>query len=128
MGKTVLIVEDNNCLRTLLGAYLSKSFTVVTATNGLDAMSRLSMGFVPDVIVTDSEMPELNGSELLDNLRVSGIFRHIPVVVVSGSGSPDEERYFRQRGANAYMRKPFNPVMLANVLTQQVNAPVAAYA
>ncbi len=119
MNKKVLIVEDHDSLRYIIGAFLSKNFEVVGARNGLEAMSWLSKGVMPDVIVSDSCMPELDGATFLSNLRCSGLFSKIPVVIISGADSEDEQR-FQQLGISAYFRKPFNPVHLQDQLIQIV--------
>lgn len=118
MNRKILLVEDHDSLRHVIGAFLSKHFDVTGAKNGLQAMSHLSQGLVPDVIVTDAVMPGLNGFQLLANLRCSGIYADIPVIVISGSCNDEEEKHFRQLGAHAYFRKPFNPIQLREHLIQ----------
>jgi CheY-like chemotaxis protein len=125
MNKKVLLVEDHDSLRQLMGSYLSKSFDVVSAKNGLEAMGLLSKGVRPDIIITDARMPELNGAQLLSNLRCSGMYASIPVVVISGCEGDDEERRFKQLGVSAFFRKPFNPVNLKDRLRQIVQANVS---
>jgi CheY-like chemotaxis protein len=118
MNRKVLIVEDHDSLRLLMGSFLSKSFDVVSAKNGLEAMGWLSKGELPDVIITDLRMPELNGNQFLSNLKCSGMFRDIPVVVISASENEDDERRYRALGARDFIRKPFNPVTLKERLVQ----------
>ncbi|MCB0527464.1 MAG: response regulator [Saprospiraceae bacterium] len=118
MKRKILIVEDHDSLRYLMGAFLSRQFEVVGAKNGLDAMSWLGKGQLPDVIVTDMSMPALNGAELLDNLRCSGLYADIPVVVISGREDDEEEKRIKQLGARAYLRKPFSPTELQDRLLQ----------
>lgn len=118
MNRKILLVEDHDSLRQVIGAFLSKSFEVTGAKNGLEAMSCLSQGFMPDVIVTDAMMPGLNGFQLLANLRCSGLFANIPVIVISGSCNDEEELRFIQLGVKDYFRKPFNPVHLQDRLIQ----------
>ena len=120
MNRKILLVEDHDSLRYLMGAFLSRQFEVVGAKDGLDAMSWLSKGVLPDVIVTDVGMPGLGGADLLTNLRCSGLYADIPVVVISGDGNESEEQRLRQLGACDYIRKPFSPVMLQDRLKQIV--------
>ncbi len=121
MNRIILLVEDHDSLRYLMGAFLSRQFEVVGAKNGLDAMIWLGKGVIPDVIVTDVNMPGLSGAELLVNLRCSGIYSNIPVVVVSGSSNEEEEVHVRQLGACDYIRKPFSPTTLQDRLKQIVD-------
>ncbi len=116
MNRRILLVEDHDSLRQVIGAFLSKQFQVTGAKNGLDAMGQLSQGLMPDVIVTDALMPGLNGMQFLANLQCSGIYANIPVVVISGSGNDDDEQRFKQLGVHEYFRKPFNPVQLQDSL------------
>ncbi len=116
MSKKVLLIEDHDSLRHVMGAFLSKSYQVVSAKNGLEAMSWLSRGERPDVIVTDVQMPELTGKELLSSIRNSGMMRHIPVVVVSGSCEEQELAEIRRLGASEILPKPFNPMSLRSAI------------
>lgn len=118
MSRSLLLVEDHDGLRRIIGSYLSENFDVVGAKNGLEAMSWLSKGMMPDVIVTDSSMPEIDGAALLSNLRCSGLWADIPVIVL-GSGNADaadEERQFKRLGAEEYFAKPFSPARLQDKL------------
>lgn len=118
MNKKVLIVEDHDSLRYVIGAFLSKNFEVVGARNGLEAMGYLSRGVMPDVIVSDACMPELDGASFLSNIRCSGLFSKIPVVIISGSDNGEDEQQFQKLGISAYIRKPFNPIHLQDRLIQ----------
>ena len=129
MNKRILLVEDHDSLRLLVGSFLSKSFEVVSTKNGLEAMGWLSKGVRPDIIITDARMPELNGTQMLSNLRVSGMYRDIPVVVISGSENEEDERRFKQLGVRDFFHKPFNPVNLRDRVSQIIqNAPVLSAA
>lgn len=116
MSGKILLVEDHDGLRHLMGNILSKSYEVVSAKNGLEALGWLSKGITPDAIVTDAEMPEFSGFQLLSNLKCSGMYHHIPVIVVSGSEAPEDEIKYMEKGAVSFLRKPFNPMELQNSL------------
>ena len=104
--KQILIIEDHDSIRLLLGKYLSKSYRVATRRDGLDAMSWLSRGNLPDLILLDRELPRINGLEFLINLRSSGLFRHIPVLLVTGEENPQQLRPFKRLGISGYIPKP----------------------
>jgi CheY-like chemotaxis protein len=114
--KAVLIVEDSTPFRTLMGSMLSKDFDVITARNGLEAMSWLQSGLLPDVIVTDVHMPEIDGNDLISNLRCSGVFQKIPVLVVSGSSEMKQLADLRKLGAQDVLTKPFQPIQLTSTI------------
>ncbi len=125
MVKKVLIVEDSTPFRTLMGNMLSREYEVVSARNGLEAMMWLRSGMLPDIIVTDVQMPELNGAELISNLRCSGMLQNIPVVVVSGSCEELELNEIRAMGAQEILLKPFKPTQLHNTINR-LTGPLAA--
>ncbi|MEL6635952.1 MAG: response regulator [Bacteroidota bacterium] len=114
--KQILIIEDHDSIRLLLGKYLSKSYRVATRRDGLDAMSWLSRGNLPDLILLDREMPRINGLEFLINLRSSGLFRHIPVLLVTGEENPQQLRPFKRLGISGYIPKPFNPAKVSEAI------------
>lgn len=118
MNRRLLLVEDHDGLRRIIGSFLSEKFDVVGAKNGLEAMGWLSKGVMPDIIVTDSSMPELDGAALLSNLRCSGLWADIPVVVLgSDNADPEAEaQRFRLLGAYEYFAKPFSPTRLQDRL------------
>jgi CheY-like chemotaxis protein len=118
MNRKVLLVEDHDSLRQVIGSFLSKRFEVTGAKNGFEAMCRLSQGLMPDVIVTDAMMPDLTGFQLLAHLRCSGMYADIPVIVISGSCNEEEEERFKQLGIQDYFRKPFSPTQLQNRMLQ----------
>jgi CheY-like chemotaxis protein len=123
MLRRVLLVDDHDSLRRLLGKFLSDKFEVVGAKNGLEAMTWLSKGIVPDVIITDNDMPEMNGADLLFQLRCSGLWSGIPVVVMGEvEDSAKETLRFKQLGAQDFVNKPFNPLALQEKIIQIIGA------
>ena len=121
MLRRILLVEDHDGLRRLLGTFLSDKFEVVGAKNGLEAMTWLSKGIVPDVIITDNDMPEINGSELLRQLQCTGLWSKIPVLVLGEveDGAKEATRY-KLLGAQDFIKKPFNPLALQEKIIQIV--------
>jgi len=113
-----MIVESHDGFRQLIGTFLSRAFEVVGAQNGLEAMRCLNGGYMPDVIVMDTHNPDFDGVNLLANLRCSGLFGNIPVVIMSGNDEAGDEQQIKGLGASDYFRKPFNPVLLQERLLQ----------
>lgn len=110
--KRILIVEDHESIRLLLGTMLSKSYEVVTTKDGLEGMAWLVKGNLPDLILLDMSMPRLSGNDFLRNIRQSGFFRDIPVIVVSGNNGEEDVKSCLRWGVDEYMTKPFNPISL----------------
>jgi CheY-like chemotaxis protein len=91
---------------------LSKSYEVVTKKDGFEGMAWLTKGNLPDLILLDMSMPRLSGSDFLRNIRQSGFYRDIPVIVVSGNDGEEDMRNCLMWGVDGYMVKPFNPISL----------------
>ncbi|MFK7773840.1 MAG: response regulator [Saprospiraceae bacterium] len=116
--KLILVIEDHAGLRMVEGMFLGNYFEVVTKEDGLGGIIWMSRGNIPDLIVLDLMMPRLNGVEFLINLKSSGIFRNIPVIVVSG----DEEKEIIDQcydlGIANYLVKPFSPKILCEKIQE----------
>lgn len=110
----VLAVDDERAIRAIIKEQLSLKFDVITQANDKDAMQWMEAGNFPDIVIADMKMEgdENAGIKLLRNIRSSGYFSAIPVIILSGS---DEAKGTSSRikclneGANAFMLKPFNP-------------------
>jgi two-component system, chemotaxis family, chemotaxis protein CheY len=103
----VLVIEDDAPLCWLLERILRGKYEVIIMNNGLEAWSWLSEGNKVDLIISDVKMPSLDGIELLENLSNSGLFRNIPVIMLSGF--EDSMNHCLELGAFAYLVKPFEP-------------------
>ena len=104
---TVLIVDDSPMMCRYLGLFLEKKFEVLTYTDSVEALALIESGFQLDVIVTDLDMPRLNGIALIGAIRQSLL--HIPLLVVSGVKESTERIKALNAGANDLMLKPFHP-------------------
>ncbi len=112
MKKQILILDDDVSIRTLLDLFLRKDYNVVAKKDGVDAMMWLEEGNIPDLIISDVNMPHLNGYDFLINLKKSGYFRTIPVMILSGIENVNEKLKFFEIGAFEFVYKPFNPTDL----------------
>ena len=121
MKKTILVIDDDYFVRTLLNFLLKDLYEVVSIENGYKAMLWMDKGNIPDLILTDMDMPNINGFNLLKHLQKSGYYRDIPVVVLSGHSGPDFEEQCRISGATEYVAKPFNPPDLLKALDRLLN-------
>jgi len=112
MKKRVLLVDDKGEFRRLVQIFLSKNYMVKTAENGLQAISLLQNGYLPDVIVSDLMMPEVDGKVLVEQIKSSGMFQHIPVLILSSIDKSEKKIELIKSGAGDYLVKPFNPMEL----------------
>jgi DNA-binding response OmpR family regulator len=113
MKKKILVIDDELSIRLLLENYLSKMYDVVTRNDGMEALKWMEDGNMPDLIVADIQMPNLDGYEFIKNVRNSGFFKEIPMIMLSGIESSQEKVKCLKLGANDYMIKPFNPEELS---------------
>lgn len=107
--ETVLIVDDHDSVRLILGNILVKHYNVVTKSDGIEAFGWLHRGNEPDLIILDMVMPRLHGMTFLSNMKSSGLFSHIPVIVLTGNENDQFEEQVRSMGADGFIRKPFKP-------------------
>ncbi len=113
MKKKILVVDDELSIRLLLENYLGKSYEVTTKSNGMEAMKWLQDGNLPDLIVADIQMPNLDGIQFIAQIRASGFYKDIPLIMLSGIESSQEKIKCLKMGANDYVVKPFNPEELS---------------
>jgi two-component system, chemotaxis family, chemotaxis protein CheY len=119
MAYSVLIVDDSPVMRSFIRRVLGLSgFEVgetMEAGNGEEALAQLSAHRV-DVILTDINMPGMNGEELLRKLDADGILRRIPALVISTDATRERVLRMLALGAEGYMSKPFSPESLREEL------------
>lgn len=113
MKKKILVIDDELSIRMLLENFLSKIYEVITKNDGMEGVQWLEQGNIPDLIVADIQMPNMNGNDFIKNIRSSGFFKEIPLIMLSGIESSQEKVKFLKLGANDYLVKPFNPEELA---------------
>ena len=121
MKKQILAIDDSKAIRFLLQTVLGKDYTVVTAPDGCSAMYYLSKRNLPDLIITDAQLPDMQDWELIEQLTTSGIYRDIPVMVISSLDKTQVEARCQEFGVAQYFTKPFNPVDLIKAVEQVLN-------
>ena len=108
----LLVVDDNRVNRLLLGRLLEQlGHTVSFAENGREALERLRQRRV-DLVLLDIEMPEMDGYQVLEALAADPNLRHLPVVMMSSVEEVDSVARCIEMGAEDYLFKPVNPVLL----------------
>jgi len=120
MKKKILIVDDKPELRQLLSSYLKNNFDVIVTSDGVDAFQHLQDGNIPDLIISDIQMPRMDGFELISQLKTSGFFSKIPVIILSSLEESSERVRFLKAGANDFIVKPFNPEELELRIEKQI--------
>ncbi|PTQ96593.1 two component regulator with propeller domain [Mucilaginibacter yixingensis] len=118
----VLVVEDSADLRSFLQLQLSRQYRVITAQHGAEGL-QLAAEMMPDLIISDIMMPEMDGITMLDRLKKDIKTSHIPVILLSARASIESQIEGLKYGADYYIAKPFNNEFLqeaaANVIARR---------
>jgi chemotaxis protein histidine kinase CheA/ActR/RegA family two-component response regulator len=118
----ILIVDDALSVRTsLLQLVQDAGFRAQAARDGIDAIDTLS-SFNPDVILTDLEMPNMNGIELTTHIRSRDDFKAMPVIMITSRSQEKHRRLAEQAGVNNYITKPYNDSDLLLTIRQALAA------
>lgn len=106
--KIVLVVDDAISLRQTISLTLQKyGYQVIQAQNGVEALEKLQHHPQIDLVISDLEMPRMNGFELLSNLRQNSDLANLPVVVLTSRSAEKHRQLAQALGANAYLTKPY---------------------
>jgi two-component system chemotaxis response regulator CheY len=118
----VLLVEDSAAMRSFVTAALEQGgpFDVITCANGFEALRTLPRAQF-DLIITDINMPDINGLELVRFVRESERHRQTPLLLISTDSRVADRERGMKLGADAYLVKPFEPQQLLELVGQVVN-------
>jgi len=123
MSFNVLIVDDSNTMRAVIKKVISisgfKMGQCIEAGNGKKALEVLTDNQV-DVIVSDINMPEMNGFELLKSLKEDDLLKNIPVILISTESSEKRMQDAFNLGAKGFIKKPFTPEAVKKILYEVI--------
>lgn len=115
--KKVLVVDDSSVmLATLRQSLEMAGFQVETATDGLQALNRIKAGLKPDLVLTDLNMPVMNGLDLIKNARP--ILRFTPILVLTTESQASKRDEAKRSGATGWLVKPVGGSELIRVIQQ----------
>lgn len=109
--KSILLVEDDEHIRFLLKDILQDEYIIYEAADGLQAISLIEK-LVPDLVICDVMMPNMNGLELCNRVKNASATCHVPFIILSARGSEDHHMEGYEVGADAYIAKPFQAAHL----------------
>ncbi len=115
---TALVVEDSPTMRQLLVYALQRipDMKTVEAGDGVDALKQLANGVKPNIILTDINMPIMDGLKLVQRVRADDNMRDVPIVIITTEGGAEDRARALALGANAYITKPIKaPQVLRQV-------------
>ncbi len=107
MNKKILIVDDSGAFSRLLTHILQKKYDCTVARNGVEAFALMRTWNIPDLIICDVNMPEMNGEVFLNALQNSGMYSCLPVIVMTGDEAHTD--VFQNDLQTRFLTKPFQP-------------------
>ncbi len=126
MAFNILIVDDSSPMRAVIRKTIEISgFSVggcFDAANGLEALEILKNNWV-DLVITDYNMPQMNGLELIEEMKKSELLAAIDIVVITSEGSKPMVQQFLEKGAAGYIQKPFTPEDIRKKLNDIIGEP-----
>ena len=117
---TLLIVEDNFELRKYLKDQLKNSYRVIEATNGKEGLE-LAFNIIPDIIITDVLMPQMDGVEFCKHIKTELKTSHIPLLMLTAKAQTDDWLNGIDAGADVYINKPFDIKIIKSHLKQLID-------
>jgi len=120
MSKTILVVDDSSSVRSVVGKALTdEGFTVIEACDGVDGLSKLN-GQKIHLIVSDLNMPNMNGISFVKEVKKLDRYKFTPVVMLTTEAGQAEKSAGKAAGAKAWMVKPFKPAQLLEAISKLV--------
>jgi len=121
MDKVILVVDDSTTVRKFVAASLNmKGFRVVTAADGVEALERMPAEKF-DLIITDLNMPDMDGFEFIRSLRETPEYRDIPIIVLSSMTDLKNKDYALELGALAFLEKPLSTEAIQREVFRFIN-------
>jgi len=123
MGKTVLVVDDSSTMRQMVTYTLTTAgYQVVEAENGKEAVNKLNAGTKPALVVTDLNMPEMDGITLIQEIRKMAAFKFTPILMLTTESTDDKKKAGQATDATDWIVKPFNPEQMLKVIQKVLPA------
>jgi len=120
MTKTIMTVDDSASVRQMVSFTLKEAgYGVIEAIDGLDAISKIN-GQTLHLIITDMNMPNMDGIELIKNIRVNKEYKFIPIIMLTTESQSDKKMEGKAAGATGWIVKPFKPEQLLSVIKKVI--------
>ena len=119
MGLALVVDDSKTILEVLVSCLVQDGMTVITATNGADAMTQLDTQ-MPDIIVLDVVLPDRSGFEICRDLKAKENTSKIPIIICSTKDTDMDKFWGKKQGADAYLTKPIDQQELSKTVKQLV--------
>jgi two-component system chemotaxis response regulator CheY len=121
MKKIILVADDSSTIRKFVSFSLaSQGFKVLTATDGMEAIEMMPANKI-DLIITDLNMPNLDGFKFIQSIRQNEEYSEIPIIILSSLSKEEEIHKGIECGANSYLVKPFDPKKVQYEVSKYLN-------
>lgn len=121
MSKIALIADDSSTIRKFVAfALKSMGIEVVMASDGMEALEKLTTEKF-DLVITDLNMPHLDGYELISSIREINQYKDTPIIILSSESDEDDKQKGFSAGADSYMEKPFDAKKLQYEVSKFLN-------
>lgn len=120
MGKVIMIVEDSATMRQMVGFTLKRNgYEVIEAEDGNDALGKIN-GSTINMIITDLNMPNMDGLEFIRNVRQNPSCKYTPIIMLTTESQETKKSEGRAAGATGWIVKPFSPEQLMAVVQKVI--------
>lgn len=121
MKKIILVADDSPTIRKFVSVSLKvKGYDIIPVSDGMQALEILPSEHV-DLIITDLNMPNIDGFELIKTIRSNADYKEIPIIILSSLSGPEEVKKGIQCGANSYLLKPFDSKRILYEVSKYIN-------
>lgn len=120
--KSILIVDDSSMMRLILTKTLEPAgYKVFEAVDGLEAFEKIKNGIIPNLIICDINMPNLNGIEFVRKIKTELQVNYIPIIMLTTETSQQMKEEGKSVGVKAWMVKPFEPTRLLSAVEKLIS-------
>ncbi len=124
--KILLLVEDNpKDIELVRDVFENENYSLHIATNGNEAISEIEK-LKPQLIILDIIMPQMNGYQVCQKIKLNPLYKEIPIIMLTAKTTEEDQAWGFELGADEYIKKPFHPQELLNVVKKCLEVKKAA--